>query len=67
MAAAGNEVLSVHDVAERLGVHYKTALRYIRTGRLKAAKPGNILFIKQEWLEEFLTDQQAASDQRAAS
>ena len=29
--------LSLHDVAERLGVHYMTAYRYVRTGQLAAS------------------------------
>lgn len=62
MAATGDEVLTAHDVAARLGVHYKTALRsYIRPGALRAVKHGNRWFIRREWLEEFLADQQAAS------
>jgi excisionase family DNA binding protein len=31
-------LLSLHEAAERLGVHYMTAYRYIRTGRLAARK-----------------------------
>jgi excisionase family DNA binding protein len=32
--------ISLHDAAERLGVHYMTAYRYVRTGRLPASKEG---------------------------
>jgi excisionase family DNA binding protein len=33
-------MMSLHDAAERLGVHYMTVYRYIRTGRLPAVKDG---------------------------
>lgn len=35
-----NETISLTDAAERLGVHYMTAYRYVRTGRLPATKVG---------------------------
>lgn len=34
----GEEVIGLNDAADRLGVHYMTVYRYIRTGRLPAAK-----------------------------
>ncbi len=33
-------LLSLHETAERLGVHYMTAYRYVRTGRLSATQVG---------------------------
>jgi len=36
--------LTLNETAERLGVHYMTAYKYVRTGRLPAQKAG------QEWL-----------------
>jgi excisionase family DNA binding protein len=33
---ADDSLISLHDAAERLGVHYMTAYRYVRTGRLPA-------------------------------
>jgi len=33
--------LTLHEVAERLGVHYMTAYRYVRTGRLPAERVGS--------------------------
>jgi len=33
-------LISLHEAAERLGVHYMTAYRYVRTGRLPAEKVG---------------------------
>ncbi|MBA2625064.1 MAG: helix-turn-helix domain-containing protein, partial [Acidimicrobiia bacterium] len=32
--------LSLHEAAERLGVHYMTAYRYVRLGRLPGTKEG---------------------------
>lgn len=32
--------ITLHEAAERLGVHYMTAYRYVRTGRLPARKEG---------------------------
>jgi excisionase family DNA binding protein len=36
-----NETISLTEAAERLGVHYMTAYRYVRTGRLHAVKVGS--------------------------
>jgi excisionase family DNA binding protein len=33
-------LITLHDAADRLGVHYMTAYRYVRTGRLAAVKDG---------------------------
>ena len=38
------EPISLREAAQRLGVHYMTAYRYVRTGRLPARRAG------QEWL-----------------
>jgi excisionase family DNA binding protein len=38
--AASRESLTLAEAAERLGVHYMTAYRYIRTGRLPATRSG---------------------------
>ena len=32
--------VTLHEAAERLGVHYMTAYRYVRTGRLPAERDG---------------------------
>jgi excisionase family DNA binding protein len=34
------DTISLQDAADRLGVHYMTAYRYVRTGRLQAVKSG---------------------------
>jgi len=36
-----NETMSLTEAAEHLGVHYMTAYRYVRTGRLPASKVGS--------------------------
>jgi excisionase family DNA binding protein len=41
--AAAPEYVTLTEAAERMGVHYMTAYRYVRTGRLPATKDG------QEW------------------
>lgn len=43
-ASAAAEPISLREAARRLGVHYMTAYRYVRTGRLPARQDG------QEWL-----------------
>ena len=32
--------VTLHEAAKRLGVHYMTAYRYVRTGRLPAERDG---------------------------
>ncbi|MCJ7725135.1 MAG: B12-binding domain-containing protein, partial [Acidimicrobiia bacterium] len=38
--ARDTEMLSLRECAERIGVHYMTVYRYVRTGMLDAAKEG---------------------------
>ena len=38
--ARAREPITLHEAAERLGVHYMTAYRYVRTGKLPAEKAG---------------------------
>jgi len=38
--ARARELITLHEAAERLGVHYMTAYRYVRTGRLPAERDG---------------------------
>ena len=37
----GNKILTLHEVAERLGVHYMTVYRYVHEGHLPATKNGH--------------------------
>jgi excisionase family DNA binding protein len=41
------EMLSLEDVAERLNVHYMTAYRYVRLGRLKAEQVAGRWFVSE--------------------
>ncbi len=41
------------DVAERLGVHYMTAYRYVRTGRLVARQRGSQWLVQEDELRRF--------------
>ena len=45
--------LSLRECAERLGVHYMTAYRYVRTGMLAAVKQGTEWRVASEDLESF--------------
>jgi excisionase family DNA binding protein len=53
------ELYSVEQVAERLGLHVKTVRAYVRDGRLKATRIGKQYRIAREDLETF-TGQSAA-------
>ena len=37
-----DDVLTLHEAAEELGVHYMSAYRYVRLGLLDAAKRGGV-------------------------
>src|ERR1700694_4259582 len=52
------ELYSVHQVAERLGLHVRTVRNYVRDGRLKAVRIGKQYRIAREHLEA-LTGQAA--------
>jgi excisionase family DNA binding protein len=54
-AVSADPVLTAHQVADLLQIHYKTLLRHVREGRLQASKQGNRLFIRRSAVEEFLT------------
>ena len=49
----GEDLLSLAEVAQLLGVHYMTAYRYVRTGRLRATKRGGSWVVDAEDLEQF--------------
>ncbi|RSM61707.1 DNA-binding protein [Actinoplanes sp. ATCC 53533] len=54
----GNDMYSVEQVAERLGLHVRTVRNYVRDGRLKAVKIGKQYRIARADLEA-LTGEQA--------
>ena len=45
--------LTINEAAEKLGVHYMTAYRYVRTGLLPGVKDGGTWFVTAEDLEKF--------------
>ena len=48
------EMLTAEDVAERMGVSVYTVWRWVKSGQLRAYKPGKQYRIRQSDLEEFL-------------
>ncbi|UCG39917.1 MAG: B12-binding domain-containing protein [Acidimicrobiia bacterium] len=58
--------LSLQDVADRLGVHYMTAYKYVRMGRLHAEKHGASWVVLEEDLERFLTKPEAGEGSLAS-
>ncbi|NCY15913.1 MAG: helix-turn-helix domain-containing protein [Actinobacteria bacterium] len=48
-----DESITLNEAAESLGVHYMTAYRYVRTGRLAAVKVGGEWRVSTEDLEAF--------------
>lgn len=51
--------MTLHEAADRLGVHYMTAYRYVRTGLLPAAKAGAVWQVEEADLDTFV-EQRAA-------
>jgi len=47
-------VLTAHQVADEIGVHYQTLRKYILAGQIKAVKPAGRWLIRRSWVEEFL-------------
>jgi len=50
---AGEDLLTLAEAAQMLGVHYMTAYRYVRTGRLPAAKRNGTWVVETHDLEAF--------------
>ncbi len=57
---------SLTDAAERLGVHYMTAYRYVRTGRVEAHQRGSQWVVRHEALERFMESTQSSRGNRRA-
>lgn len=53
-------VLTLHEVADELGVHYMTAYRYVRLGVMDATKSGGVWQVRRSELDRF-REQAAAS------
>lgn len=56
--------MTLHEAAERLGVHYMTAYRYVRTGRLPAVKHGAEWRVDPADLEAFRAASAAGAGRR---
>jgi chromosome partitioning protein len=54
--------LTTEQVAERLHLHQNTVIRYIREGKLSAAKVGNAYRIKESTLATFVGDAEPLTD-----
>lgn len=59
-AGQGNAELNLKQVAATLGVHYMTAYRYVRQGRLDARRDGTEWRVTSDVLREFMTGTGAA-------
>lgn len=55
--AGSGELVSVREVARRLGVHPETIRRLIHDGRLEAVRIGRVLRVESSELERFLARQ----------
>lgn len=62
-----DNLLTLHEVAERLGVHYMTAYRYVRTGRLPATKHGTVWQVSNEDFEEFIRQGEVSPPRRGSA
>jgi len=58
------DALSLQEAADRLGVHYMTAYRYVRLGLLPATKEGSSWRVAVDDLDRFLGDDGVASKGR---
>jgi MerR family transcriptional regulator, light-induced transcriptional regulator len=58
---AGGDDLNLKQAARRLGVHYMTAYRYVRQGRLAAERSGTTWRVSRIAVEGLLTERAAAS------
>jgi excisionase family DNA binding protein len=58
--------LTLHEVAERLGVHYMTVYRYVRLGQLPASREGRIWHVRTEDLDAFVAGQPGAPAPRGS-
>jgi excisionase family DNA binding protein len=60
-------VLTLHEVAEQLGVHYMTAYRYVRLGQLDAVKVGGTWQVTTAALDAFRLQRDGAQPARLRS
>lgn len=50
----GVKIFTLREVAELLGISYQTALKYVKQGRIPAAKAGNNYAITEQSLMRWL-------------
>lgn len=62
-----DSVLTLHEAAERLGVHYMTAYRYVRLGQLDAVKVGGTWQVMSTALDAFREQRNVAQPARLRS
>ena len=63
-ASDAHERIDLRDAAERLGVHYMTAYRYVRMGRLRAVQDGGRWVVDPADLDRFRTGRPAETSGR---
>lgn len=52
-----DKLLTIGEVAERLRVHYRTALEYVATGQITGYKQGKTWRVKESDLEAYIDSQ----------
>ncbi len=57
------KLLTLHEVAEILKIHYQTVRTYIQEGQITAIKIGRNWRVKPEDLEEFVSKQARPTEQ----
>ena len=60
-----DKLLSIEDVAEAVGLEYKTIYRLVRSGELPATRIGRVYRVYQADLETFLEQQKQAVHEEA--
>jgi len=55
-------LLSLKEVAERLGMHYNTIYNYVKSGELKAIKFKKVYRIEEEELQRFIKNKRFKSN-----
>lgn len=64
VSPVADPVLTLHEAAEQLGVHYMTAYRYVRLGQLDAVKVGGTWQVSPSALEAFRGQRDGAQPSR---